>query len=363
ALLITLGVLGPSQFWSLFGRAFGPFNAGGIRTRTQIELLQPQGDAVVPVGRSVAFSASITGKVPAANRPDAPRLLFRYRQSDPYEERPLERERESEWITTLPANQVHGGFWYKIAAGDAETDEFQVRLSATQSIEKLSVTYHYRPYLGWKDRTSDEPKLEDIRGTEVVLVVRANRKVKAGECLVSGKDYQQSYAGETVPGDPNALQFRFVLDRDGQYRIAFTSTEGETNLPHVPYPIKVWLDRPPEVVLKKPGQDITLPANGLLQLESSSSDDLGVERMTLRMQVDGQPLQPKPYREGKSFKLPDGGYPKMLEYKDAVELDKIKDADGKPVDLKTKMVVEYWLEAADACDYPKPNINIGESAH
>ncbi|HMF13863.1 MAG TPA: hypothetical protein VKE94_16210, partial [Gemmataceae bacterium] len=361
-LLITLGVLGPSQFWSLLGRAFGPFSAGGIRTRTQIELHQPQGDAVIPVGRSVAFAATISGKVPAPNRPDAPRLLFRYRQTDPYEERPLERDRESEWATNLPANQVHGGFWYKIAAGDAETEEYQIRVRATPLVEKIDVTYHYRPYLGWKDSTSDDPNLEAVRGTEVVLVAHANRAVKAGQCLVgSGKDIEQPIAGEPDPGSRNAVRFKLVMERDGQYRIAFTPVDDEPSPPSLPYRIKVLPDRAPEVELKKPGQDISLPANGLLALEGSASDDLGVERMTLRMQVEGQPLQPKPYRGGKSFKLPDGGYPKMLEYKDAVELDKLKDAEDKRFELKAKMVLEYWLEAADACDYPKPNL--GESTH
>jgi hypothetical protein len=360
-LLVTLAVLGPSQFWSLLGRAFGPFSAGSIRTRTQIELRQPQGDAVVPVGRSVPFAASITGKVPAANRPDAPRLLFRYRQTDPYEERPLQHDRDSEWVGNLPANQVHNGFWYKIAAGDAETDEYQVRVRSTPLVEKFDVTYHYRPYLGWKDEISTEPNLKALVGTEVVLIAHTNRAIREGTCVITSKGHEDKVLGERVPGDANALRFKFVIERSGQYRIGFTSTESETNPDQLPYSIEALLDRPPEVALKKPGKDITLPANGLLQLEGSASDDLGVERMTLRMRVADQTLKPKPYRDGKSFKLADGGYPKMLAYKDAVELDKVKDEEGKPFALKPKMEMEYWLEAADACDYPRPNI--GESAH
>jgi hypothetical protein len=361
ALLVTLGIMGPSQFWSLLGRAFGPFSAGGIRTRTQIELRQPQGDAVVPVGNSVAFAAVITGKVPAANRPDAPRLLFRYRQADPYEERPLELERESDYATTLPANQVHGGFWYKIAAGDAETEEYQVRVRATALIEKIDVEYHYREYLGWKNQIVSDPNISAVRGTEVVVTAHANRPVRTAQCNIFGKeDYKLTVPGELVPGTANVVQFKFTLERDGFYRIAFTSTDGESYPEHVPYSIEALPDRPPNVKLTKPGADVTLPANGLLQLEGSADDDLGVASMTLRMQVVGKGmLEPKPYRGGKSFKLADGGYPKMLEYKDAVELDKLKDEQGRPVAVTPKLVIEYWLEAADACDFPKPNI--GES--
>src|SRR5262249_54662254 len=217
-LLLPLAIPGPSQCWSLLGRAFGPFSAGGIRTRTQIELRQPLGDATVAVGNSVAFAATITGKVPAANRPDAPRLLFRYRDTDPFEERPLERERDNDYATTLPANQVHGGFWYMIAAGDAKTEEYQVRVRATPLIDKIDVTYHYPAYTGWKDQTIADPNIVAIRGTNVTVTAVANRSVRSATCEITGKDKSQlPVAGELVPGKANAVQFKFVVDRDGQY--------------------------------------------------------------------------------------------------------------------------------------------------
>jgi hypothetical protein len=362
ALLATLGILGPGQFWSLLGRAFAPFGSGAIRSRTEIELIEPAGgNKTARAGESVKFVAAITGKVPSANRPDSPRLLFRYRLGDVYEERPLERETESEWTTVLPANQVHSGFWYMIAAGDAETGEYQVRVRAKPVVEKIEVTYHYRPYLGWRDEISTEPNLKALRGTEVALLALANRPVKEGKCFIDGKGPQQVVLGERVAGNDAALRFRFVIEQDGEYRVAFTAADGDPTPPMLPYTISALRDYPPTVELKKPGKNITLPANSVLQLEGSATDDLGVATMALRMQVDNRELQPKPYRPGKSFQLAGGGYPKMLEYKDAVELDKLKDAEDKPFTLRPQMVVEYWLEAADACDFPAPNI--GESKH
>src|SRR5207249_4159754 len=99
--------------------------------------------------------------------------------------------------------------------------------------------------------------------------------------------------------------------------------------------------------------NIDLPANGLLPLEGSASDDIGLASLTLRIKREnGETLQAKPYRGGKSFRQPDGRYPQMLEYKDSVELDKLKQEDGKPAILKPDQVIEYWLEATDLCDYP-----------
>lgn len=361
-LLVTLGVLGPSQFWSLLGRAFAPFSSGAIRSQTEIELIEPaSGDKTVRAGDSVTFVAAISGKVPGANRPDSPRLLFRYRQGDPYEERPLARETDREWTVVLPANQVHSGFWYKIAAGDAETYEYQVRVRAKPIVEKIEVTYHYRPYLGWRDEISTEPNLKALRGTEVTLLAHANRAVKDGKCYIDTRGPQQVASGEPVPGNGAALRFHFVIEQDGEYRISFTTMDGQQSPAMLPYTITALRDHPPTVELKKPGKDITLPANGVLQLEGSATDDLGVAAMTLRMHVGTRELQPRPYRPSKSFQLASGGYPKMLEYKDAVELDKLKDVDDRPFPLQPQMVLEYWLEAVDACDFPAPNM--GESKH
>src|SRR5260370_24518716 len=177
-----------------------------------------EGGAVGRVGNSGAFAATITGKVPTASRPDAPRLMFRYRQTDPFEERPVERERDSDYATTLPANQVHGGFWYKITAGDAETEEYQVRVRATTLIEKIDVEYHYREYLGWKDHVSDDRNIVAVRGTEVVVTAHANRPVQTAQCIISGEGKQkQTIPGAPIPGIATASQFKFTVERHALY--------------------------------------------------------------------------------------------------------------------------------------------------
>src|SRR5262249_34940686 len=167
---------------------------------------------------------------------------------------------------------------------------------------------------------------------------------------------------EPVPDDPQALRFSCLLEEDGKYRLWFTSTDGETNTDPMPYKIDVLFDRAPEVKLTKPGKNISLPANGTLQLEGAASDDIGVTSIALRMSVvNGPALAAKPYREGKSFKLEDGGYPKMLHYKDFVGLDKVNDGLGQAFVLQPGMEIDYWLDAADNCDYFEPNI--GHSKH
>lgn len=361
--MLILFVLGPRQFLSLLNRAFAPFIEAPIATRTYIQLERPEGgDVTIPIGRAVSFSVWVEGRVPESSSSEALRLLYRYNRSDPYQSRLLEPGDSSrQWVTNLLAPEVHNGFWYKVAGGDAETAEYRVQVRSTPLLTGFDVTYHYRPYLGWPDRTTHDQNLQDLRGTEVTLLARTNRTVKDGELGIEGQ--KNAIAGELVPEDPQALRFRLRLEKDGSYRIRFQSVEDERNLDPMPYTIRVLQDHPPQVELAKPGEDIELPANGVLHLKGSASDDFGIASLNLRMKLEnGAKLQAKPYRKGEALRRGDGSYPQVLAYQDFVELDKLPREEGKPVEpLPVGAKLEYWLEATDNCDYPGPNI--GESKH
>lgn len=365
AAVILFCVLRPAQFFSLLNRAFNPYGEGlAIATRTRLTLVQPAGgDATVPINQSVLFQVYIDGTLPDPRGPDAPRLRFRYDPKEPiYEELPLEQATLArDWFVRLPAYQVQNGFWYHITAGDAATEEYRIQVRSSPLLTGFEVTYHYRPYLGWPDSTSRDPNLRALRGTEVTLTAHANRRLKEGRLHIEG---EKPIAGVIPPDLPEALRFRFLLDRDGAYRIHFTSEEEETNKDPMPYTIQVQHDMKPRVEITEPGERIELPINGTLQVKGQAVDDLGLTAMALRLRVkDGPVLQAKPYRPDKSFQLADGSYPQRLDYLDFIELAKVQDEAGQPVELKPGMEIEYWLEATDNCDYPAANIGDSKPPH
>jgi hypothetical protein len=355
-------ILGPRPFLTLMQRAFAPFSEVAIATRTRLTLIRPEGgDTVVPVGRAVSFAVLVDGHIPDRNNADAVRLLYRYNPTDLYEERLFERGSDNEWVTTILASEVpSSGFWYKVAGGDTETEEYRVQVRSSPLLERFDVTYHYRPYLGWRDRVAHERDVEEVAGTEVSMVVHTNRQVRDGQLTIAGK---KPLAAELLLDNPQAMRFRWPepLKENGTYEVRFTSVEGERSSESKAYSIKVRPDKAPLVELKNPGKNIHLPANGLLQLEGSANDDFGIARMTLRMKVQKYTLQAKPYRGGTSLRFPGGGYPQVLEYKDHVELDKVKTTEGKAFAFEKGQVMEYWLEAEDACDFP--TANVGSSPH
>lgn len=371
--LLVLFIMGPQQFASLMNRTFFPFREGRIDTRTRIILLVPEaGNATVPPNRAIAFRARIDGPVPAVNQEGAPKILWRYNVTDPFVAQPLDKELDDAWTWTMPADEViNGGFWYKLTAGDTATPEYQVRVSAIPQVRALDVSYHYRPFERKAEDRIRYPKavfskLHARLGTEVTLQVQTNCDVREGHLQIDWeKKGRVDLPAQVLPDDLGTMLFpKFVLEAPGAFRIVFTSRDAKTNIDQSPYPISIFEEKPTVEILK-PGKNVTLPANGTLQLEGFAGTTVGVKGMTLRMKVaegrDKPELEPKPYRPGKSFKLIDGSYPPVLDYKDFVALDNLKTAKRQPFPLAAGMKLEYWLEAVDNSDYPDPNGNIGES--
>jgi hypothetical protein len=371
--LLILFALGPNQFGSLLRRAFTPFLSNAIGTRTVITLLKPaDGNATVPPNQRVDFQAAIEGRFPKIGQPGAPRLLYRYQAADAFVPLPLDETHDGTWAVTLLGDQIQNGLWYKIAAGDTETPEYQVTVRSLPQAKRFEAVYHCRPYRKLADYTvvfpNDHaviPRLRDYRGTEVTLTVRTNRDLRAAHLEVDSGGAKALLPAEILPDDKKALRVRLTLERRGTFRVLFTSTQGEENADRSAYPIDVLDDETPRVVLTKPAQDVTLPLGGTLQLEGRAQDDIGLKALALQLKIlegDAKPaLRPKVYREGKSFQFDNGTYPDVLDYKDFVVLDKLTTTQGQAFPLKAGMVLEYWLEATDNSDYPNKDGNVGKS--
>jgi hypothetical protein len=341
-----------------FGRVFQPIGSNPV---TEIRIIKPEGgNGRIAEGRAATIEAVVHGR-----QTEALRFLYRHHQTDPYEERPMERgESSRDWVITVPAFEVHNGFWYKLIGTEAATDEYHIEVRSAPAFSEFEITYHPRAYLRLPDETvkTHQPELKGIRGTEVQILARTNRQVRVDESGLIITGQKDTIKAEPVADDPQAMRFRLVLDQEGSYGIQFTSAEGERNNP-IFYGITVLPDKAPEVRITKPeNETISLPANGVLQVEGSATDDYGLTGFALRMQIkskDGpaEPLPSKPYSPGKSFQFADGSYPLALDYHDFVELSKVRPGQL----LQPKTVLEYWLEATDNCDFPAANVGRSKS--
>jgi hypothetical protein len=367
--LFVLFVLGPMAFFTSMARTFMPFWTPAHATRVQITLIQPQsGDAEVNAGQAVTFTVQIDGRVPTGNRPDAPKLRYRYQASEDFLSVPLRRDADDNWTAQLTPAQLRLGLAYQITAGDAETPVHQIRVRGRLHVQRFEVTYRHRPYRALTEPMQPftrKPIFHGLRGTEVELIVRANRPVQSAFIEILTDGVTKPHPARILADDPRAFACRWTLEQTGQVRVVFTGTDGEANADRDWHPLMVREDGTPTVLLTSPAKDIELPENGTLLLEGHASDDIGVKSLTLHVRVaDGpakQTFAPLPYRLEMPWQNADGTYPQVIEYLDVLELDMLRNPKGTLIGLPAGTVLEYWLEAADNADYPNPEGNIGKS--
>lgn len=359
-----------SQFASLVGRAVNPFAGTAIATRTHIELLDPaEGNTTVTDGEQLNVAVRIAGRVPDPAGDEKPRLLVRHNpEATGYDEFPLARgESSRDYSLMVPRSVIQNGFWYKVAAGDAETPEYRVAVRTRPMLTAFRADYDYPAYLKWPADTSADAKLKAYRGTTVTLTVKANRELTAGDLTAVTPAGSDVVRGDVTGEKKDSLRFKLKLDQSGTYTVRFKPAGTEPTAASPEYPIEVQTDQPPSVTITAPKEEeLTLPATGLLAVDATLTDDFGLASAALRLKVvgrDGVVIPGKRYRDGKPFlRAKDGTHETYVtDYKDSVKLDALKDDKGQPVTLKDGDVLEYWVEATDTCT--EPAANVGESAH
>lgn len=370
--LAILFLLGPSAFLASMLRAFVPFYAPTPAPLVTITLLEPVGgDAEIGPGQSVNFAVRIDGRVPTGR--EQPTLHYRWNADDDFLPLPLQSEGGGVFSTLLSPVQLRAGIAYKISAGDAETPTHQIRTRPAAHVRTFEIKYEHRPFRGLKsavsvfpDEKGTRPIIQGPIGSAVELTIHASRPVQSASVAVANQSGRRELPVRIVPDNPRSFTCRFTLEKPGEFRVSFTTPDGEENVDRDGYPILVTEDDAPKVTLTQPGSDVSLPENGTLVLAGSAISPLGVKALTLKLRAvapTGQPtaLSPQPFRPGVSFERAGGGYPVEIEYQDFIALDQLKDTAGAAWSLRAGHVIEYWLEAADASDYPHPTGNIGKS--
>jgi len=201
-------------------------------TRTELSLEQPKtGDITVFNNQEVTFEVRVRGRVPSPNDADAVRLRMWYNPDDPdgYEDRPLqpvEGDRRR-FTLTVPPRQVRNGFHYRILAGNTKTAEYTVTCKIIPEFTGFDVNYEFPAYLRRAAEQTNDANLLAPYGTVATLTVGTNREVKHGHIEIEGQ--ARTIDGRLIEGRPDAIQFTIPMEKEGFYRIWYTTPEGDKN--------------------------------------------------------------------------------------------------------------------------------------
>jgi len=370
AALALMLLLRPAPFFSLLSRAFLPFGSTAIARQTELTILEPAGgNATVPIHQSVLFRVDVGGRVPRVEDADAIRLRLRYNPDDAvWEEKRFEATDKARlWSLRLPSAQVRTGFEYQVVGGDAETAVYKVSVRAKPLVTDFEVRYRYRPYLRFQDDVRNDPNLQAVRGTEVTILAKTNRAVAGGVLRLTphGGQPMPEIAAERVADRSDTLKYTLTLERDGQYRLQFATGDGEKSDETVPYDVRVMPDLPPSLEWTRAAPE-NLPVNGTLALGAKATDDYGLTKARLRLRFKAAPDSPHKelrhieHRGGQPLAGADGRHPRALPLSEVVAIEELSEEGGIKPRLQPGAVIEYFFEAEDNFDFPKPQVGQSE---
>ena len=285
-LCLAAFVLTGRQFGTLLLRALAPGANLARVSQVQVRILEPtQPEKVVAQGETEPIVIEISGK-----RVNAARLeTITAEGRSVLKMTPAGQDRFSASIQIGREDVI-----YRVFAGDAVTQKFRLRAVARPHIVGFGKTFTFPSYVGREPHevTEENGDLIALEGSQVELRLTPSQAVREGELRI-----EQGGKSSTVKLEPadGALTAQVPLNTSGTYRVHLVGAEtGFENKFSPEYELRAEPDLVPQIDLDSPKQDLLLPANEIVTLRGTASDDQGLARVTQVVKMNEGPWREIP---------------------------------------------------------------------
>ena len=271
------------QFGTLLARALFPGANLARVSQYQISIVSPDpAEKIVPHGETVPLVASVSGgRVSKA-------VLEVFSEGGGREVVQMTPLAGDQFSATVQVGREN--VRYRVRAGDAITRKYELGAVARPHVVAFAKTYHFPKYARMADKAVSEENgdLVALEGSEVELRLKTNQAIKSGELrLDQGK--QQTIVPLTAEADGQWVG-RVPVSASGTYRVFLVGAQtGFENKFSPEYEIRAEPDLVPQVELELPKQDIIIPANEIVEIRGTASDDLPIARVAQMTRVNEGP--------------------------------------------------------------------------
>jgi hypothetical protein len=236
---------------------------------------------------------------------------------------------------TLAIEAIDTPFKYRVAAGAARSEIFEIQVARPPRVARIDVEYSYPPALKMAPRLEEDTgDIYAPAGTDVRIRVRTDGEAASGSMtLADGRTIALTSDSQALVSD--TLK---VVD-DGSYRVALSDREGMKNPGDTEYFIRVLEDRPPDVHVIRPARDRAVTRLEEVDIEAEAEDDHGVDRLELVYAIRGGAERAIPLRIDAGRTAVGGRHTLYLE-----------DLDVQPGDF-----VSYYVRARDVARGKRPS--------
>ena len=213
---------------------------------------------------------------------------------------------------------------YFVEAEGVRSPTYRIEVEDVPRVARIGLTYRYPAHTGLGPReVEDGGDIAGVAGTVVELVVQPTVAAAAGVLRREPGGVETPLAsGEASPGSgPTALTASLSLAESGSYRIALAGPDGELRTASRDYAIEVLEDLPPIVRFLRPARDIQASPVEEIFTEVRAEDDYAVERVEIRLSVNGGAEERALVASGGARDSVQSGHTLFLEERDLVPGD------------------------------------------
>lgn len=209
---------------------------------------------------------------------------------------------------TLP--EVNSAFSYRILAGYAESDRFQVRVEPRPALSNTLVRYQLPPYTGLppKVETNSTGNIRSIAGTVVTVETVATKPVSNMTMRVGSRPAVRGRPSGILPSASWQWTIQLATNMAGPYVVEMVDEWGFTGEP-VTRTIEVTVDDPPTVRVVAPeGDPIHVKPTELVKVVGAGLDDFGLSKAEMVVTVERDQPVVTPVGTLQPVSDPVGGY-------------------------------------------------------
>ena len=274
-LALLLFLFGPTYLRHGVMALLTPMGSAEAASPYRIEVFP--GDATIARGSDQAITATLDGF-----GTDQVNLFVRSNESVPFERLPL-IPLEDPGLFEVLLFDVQESTDYFVEAVGVESGTFTLEVVDLPYVERLEHEYVFPSYTGLEPRLVEEGgDIAVLSGTEVRLRAFPTLSTSGGQMVLDEENET-----DLVLEPDGSLTGRFVVEKDGFYRIDLESSEGEMVTASPQFTIDVLTDQPPSVMFLNPGRDTTASAIEELFIEARADDDFGLRSLDLVYSVNG----------------------------------------------------------------------------
>ena len=358
-------LVSPKKMSTTVWRALFPTSSVAAATRTEIQKVTP-GDTEILARDQVDITADLGGQVPEEV------TLFYSTADRRFVDEPLRMQRADDdlprYRTRLTGEGGQGllnDVTYYVAAGDARSPEYRIRVNQPPSAAVTEVQYDYPRYMGLPVAVQQESTIDAWEGTRVTIRATPNMPVKRAVVYCTDQEspretaesYPMGLRGDVLEASWQ-LKFRDVGDHARFYFVQVWNERDQKDPRPTMHRIKIREDLKPEITLIHPTEPLTAPQNSVVPIAFGARDpDFLLRRVSLRLDHNGERLPvPPPLFEGP---------PDVAEFRHTYRLDlsilAVKPGDNITFHIEAEDNFEPFGKRLRNVSYsPKVTITISE---